>query len=281
MKVVKPNFALTRWKFIHRGLCALAMATVAEAIHSQTIEVKAAAVADAYLSIGVRDGTIKVTRVNTLLSKYLSPETAIALKEGVDGLIERICQELDLRDPGPAYIFIDDGDSPGFSAVDGTLPQSSWPYKHAGVIVLGANFAGRLATDGTTSVKGFGVAVAVAHELAHIYQFRTGSWKRLLAVEGNRSRKRAELHADFLAGWLSARIGYRALDNIDAMARRLFDLGDQEVLDPNHHGTPGQRYAAMLRGFFLGASNSSLTASEASVIGEEFINGLLPLPQEE
>lgn len=257
-----------------------ALAVVFELASAQQLTLPAKAVADVQLPSG-GGSTVKFTPVRSLQSTLISSGDAVALEDGVKLLIVDIAELLELRNPGPAFVFINDEARPGFSAIDATLPASIWPYPHSGAVLIGGVFAGRLVSQATGPPSGLAVAVSLAHELAHIYQFRVGAWTRLLAAERNRSRRRAELHADYIAGWISGRLGYRTLGDIDVKSRQLFVLGDQEILDPNHHGTPPQRYAAMLRGFFQGISEPKLTISAISSQGEEFVNSLVPLPSEQ
>ena len=85
-----------------------------------------------------------------------------------------------------------------------------------------------------------------AHEFAHILQFQRG-------VDLNKNQptaRRGELHADFMAGYFA---GARKLQNSNFPAAVIAvshgDLGDYDFNNPQHHGTPAERSAAIVRGF--------------------------------
>ena len=128
-----------------------------------------------------------------------------------------------------------------------------------------------------------GIAAALAHEAAHIYQFRTrinhGSlWDALLALDNNMTRRRAELHADFMSGWCLGSLDARIFDSsgVDIAARKLYSLGAFTPGDPNDHGTPEQRYSCFLRGFFSGR-NDKVSVDLASTGGSDFVNAIVPM----
>ncbi|MFT4553877.1 MAG: hypothetical protein ACI9S8_002520 [Chlamydiales bacterium] len=84
------------------------------------------------------------------------------------------------------------------------------------------------------------VAGILAHEFAHILQFKKG-W-----VSGAVNR---ELHADYLAGWYLGQRSYHGPLDITGFANSLFQRGDYNFGDPQHHGTPAARRTAMVAGF--------------------------------
>ena len=92
------------------------------------------------------------------------------------------------------------------------------------------------------------VAAICAHEFAHILQFKLNIDRRLDA--GQRTVKRKELHADFLAGYFA---GVRKRERPEfpaaVFAATKFAIGDHEIHDRDHHGTPDERAAAVVRGF--------------------------------
>lgn len=258
----------------------LLLVAAANCTHAEKLVITAKAVADLQLRSTSSANSSEIDLVSTVGSKALTSADARALDENIPVFLTDILVALDLRALPSAYVFANDEQRPGFSAIDGELPEAVWKAKHSGIVVIGSAFTARLLTKTNGRSDASGIAVALAHEVAHIYQFRTGYWTRLLSIEANQSRRRAELHADFIAGWLSARLGYRKLSDIDVKSRQLFDLGDQDTMDPNHHGTPSQRYAAMLRGFFLGISEPNAKISTVAAEGEVFVNSLVPLPAE-
>jgi hypothetical protein len=83
-----------------------------------------------------------------------------------------------------------------------------------------------------------GIVGVMAHEFAHILQFQHGA-----IAPG----KPMELSADFMAGWL---MGLKSLGRVpgtrpDVVAASVYRLGDYEEEDPDHHGTPAERSAAV------------------------------------
>jgi len=92
------------------------------------------------------------------------------------------------------------------------------------------------------------VAGICAHEFSHIAQYKFGAFSRLGVAE--KTARRVELHADFLAGYFAGRRKqtnprFPAAD----VARTFFDVGDHAVNNPTHHGTPEERAAAVIEGF--------------------------------
>jgi len=88
--------------------------------------------------------------------------------------------------------------------------------------------------------NGYGLAVPaiMAHEFAHIVQYKRGS---------TLSTKQKELQADYLAGWY---LGNRWIyTDVRAAFEAFFQMGDYQFNNPNHHGTPQQRLAAIQAGF--------------------------------
>ena len=90
-----------------------------------------------------------------------------------------------------------------------------------------------------------------AHEFAHIAQYRYRCVERL--QRGERTKRRLELHADFLAGFY---LGRRRFDYRPAQLRNVvqtfMQLGDTNFTEVEHHGTPLERAAALDAGFRMG-----------------------------
>ena len=112
--------------------------------------------------------------------------------------------------------------------------------------------------------QGTGSAIAgiMGHEWAHICQFTyLGS-----AIRNSRVYQR-ELQADFLAAWYLVNRGMDSGNVFDLMEFRnsLYAKGDFDFHNPDHHGTPMQRWDALLRGaqFGLKGVNSSTTIAQA------------------
>lgn len=86
---------------------------------------------------------------------------------------------------------------------------------------------------------GLSIPGILAHEYAHIVQFKAG---RHPATPVN------ELHADFLAGWYLARRGYNYF-TVGPAFQSFFSKGGYDFNSPNFHGTPQQRLTAIQAGF--------------------------------
>lgn len=89
------------------------------------------------------------------------------------------------------------------------------------------------------------VAGVMAHEWAHELQCSRGS---ALSVTEK------ELQADYLAGVYLRSRGHLSFDTVAGFARSLYEKGDYNFWDPQHHGTPAQRVEAMQAGFMRGGS---------------------------
>jgi hypothetical protein len=92
------------------------------------------------------------------------------------------------------------------------------------------------------------VAAVCAHEFGHILQFRHGLTTQLQS--GQTTTKRAELQADYFAGYFSG-IRKRQKPSFPAavFAMTFFNFGDTNFTKPSHHGTPDERAAALSYGF--------------------------------
>lgn len=116
------------------------------------------------------------------------------------------------------------------------------------------------------------VATICAHEFGHIVQFKNGLINRL---QGSASTMQpVELHADFLAGYFAgirklARPSFPAL----VFATTQFRFGDYDFGSPEHHGTPDQRAAAIVRGF-QAAYREGLAFSDAIKIGIGYVQSV-------
>jgi hypothetical protein len=109
-----------------------------------------------------------------------------------------------------------------------------------GTVLLGLHLIDyeQKATGGT----GQSIPAILAHEYAHIAQFKYG-----FPYTG----KRRELHADYLAGWY---IGHRlrfVQTNVYQAAANFFYKGDTNFNSPSHHGTHQERWVAFVAGLDL------------------------------
>lgn len=116
----------------------------------------------------------------------------------------------------------------------------------------------RLLRDELWSMDKGSLAVAgiMAHEFTHIYQ---------CAVGGTLTGSKMELQADYMAGWyMRHEKSVYGLD-ISGFARSVWEKGDYNFRDPQHHGTPSQRVAAMTAGFGNRTTSVS-TAFDDSIV---------------
>lgn len=156
----------------------------------------------------------------------------------------------------PSGAFMDDSLSPNAMATPERLlgPQNG----PDGTVIFGMNLITReIWRDGI----GMAVAGIMAHEFAHIRQFKRGSFE---------PGRDSELEADFLAGWyLDVRQTF-ALTNVRPALQSFFEKGDYAFNDPLHHGTPQQRLDCVLAGISSGARS----VSEAHSLARDFVADL-------
>lgn len=156
----------------------------------------------------------------------------------------------------PGFAFYDDSSSPNAYATSDTRVLGTW-----GTVMFGRSMFRSLLNENHD--EGIVVIATIAHEVSHIVQFHHNLQPSLMA--GQRTVKRVELHADYLAGFY---LGTRKRDNpsitLLASGALFRDLGDDDTRDRDHHGTPGERIASAERGFKIGISGGSLQ----SAIGE-------------
>ncbi len=92
------------------------------------------------------------------------------------------------------------------------------------------------------AIGDFGVAYALAHEYAHAVQNQVGLYDAHLSTE------HYELDADCLAGTWANSAYYQGLleggDVDEAISTAEAGVGDFDLTNPDHHGTPAQREAA-------------------------------------
>lgn len=144
----------------------------------------------------------------------------------------------------PGFGFYDDSRGKNAYASRERVVQGTW-----GTVLYGQRMFQEVmerANDG-----GMAALTIAAHEFAHIAQFHTDTDSKLMANQT--TVKRVELHADYLAGWY---LGTRKQSQPDlklwAAGRTVYEIGDEDFNDPQHHGTPDQRVDASEKGFALG-----------------------------
>jgi hypothetical protein len=169
----------------------------------------------------------------------------------------------------PAVILVADNQSAlatPITVVDGTQ----------GTILLGKGLV--LEEMYKQQYGGAAIEGILAHEFAHHVQFRSSHYQELIAADPNKTVRLVELHADYLAGWYIGQGTSTSVDAVAAFAEALFQRGDDAFRDPSHHGTPIERYAVMLKGFFSGrkgGTQGSLSVSNASNEGAALVRTLI------
>ena len=132
-----------------------------------------------------------------------------------------------------------------------------------------------LLSDHLTSAHWGGSIVAgvIAHEFAHIMQFSDPArYSRLLDHHG--TVKFLELHADFMAGYYMGTKFADKPQDLETLARKIFELGDNNFTSIGHHGTPEERHVALRAGFryYLQHPQNDVTAALAE--GEAFVTSV-------
>jgi hypothetical protein len=146
----------------------------------------------------------------------------------------------------PAGGFLDDADGPNAFAT----PQVMFRNGPDGTVIFGLRLtATELQRDGGV---GMALPAIMAHEFAHIRQFRDGRLDAFDTVV-------RELQADFLAGWYMKLRGHLMPTDISPSLRAFFERGDFEFNSEQHHGTPEQRLQAVV----AGAQSRATTITEA------------------
>jgi hypothetical protein len=172
----------------------------------------------------------------------------------------------DLFGVRPGFLYYDDYDGKNARA----SPEKYTDYGPDGTVLFGT----RLLADVMSGMDNPDASVACicAHEFGHILQYKGNMDMRL--KQGQATVKRAELQADFFAGYFA---GTRKKEN-PAFAAAVFAVtqytyGDDEVNNQNHHGTPNERSAAIVRGFDA-AYRENLSLPEAIGLSLSYVTSL-------
>ena len=158
---------------------------------------------------------------------------------------------------------------PGFQYVDARnafAVSDSFVAGFKGTVLIGVELVRELLEpdDGGISVAG-----VLAHECAHIFQFFSGYAQSLRG----QTPVRVELHADVLAGYyLATKVG-SAGGRLAVMQRELIKHGTYNPQNPNYHGTPGQRNAALDEGYTL--ARNGVTFEDAAKEAADFVKVLV------
>ena len=146
------------------------------------------------------------------------------------------------------------------AATDETVVQGT-----RGTVFIGLDFVRKLVDhdDGGISVAG-----VLAHECAHIYQYFSPYNEKLKGP----TNLWFELHADLLAGYYMAKkLGTETIRLTD-FQRTLMQGGTFNEQAVKNHGSPGQRNAAMDKGYRL--SRSGMSFEDAAREGKEYVQRL-------
>jgi hypothetical protein len=171
--------------------------------------------------------------------------------------LKRIVEILQIN-PGFKYLNVMNA----YSTVKRVVPNTT-----DGTVYLGLPLIKKLLEQPNGGAAVAGICV---HQGAHIYQYKMDIARRLLA--GGTSFKFIELHADFLAGYyMGRRVDYTA-DQIEAFRIATFSFGDYDLSNPQHHGTPYERRAAVNQGYRTALEKNSLR--EAAVAGLTYVRTL-------
>jgi predicted metalloprotease len=92
------------------------------------------------------------------------------------------------------------------------------------------------------------IAAVCAHEFGHILQYKRGLYSQLKV--GQPTSRRVELQADYFAGYFAG-IRKRERSSFPAavFAMTQYTFGDNMANEPQHHGTPQERGAAVVAGY--------------------------------
>ena len=130
------------------------------------------------------------------------------------------------------YFFRENGSPNAFATPE--VDEDGFPD---GTVVFGLKLHSR---EMPKSMGGTTIPMIMAHEFGHILSF-----KMSLSFEG----KYQELWADYCAGdYMFYRQFWKPTD-VSATLKTFFEIGDYAFNSRSHHGTPQERYNAVLRGF--------------------------------
>ena len=199
-----------------------------------------------YLSIDQNDPS-HVDGFGRLVMLPLAPNIQEAIKADCDEVRKKY-------GVGAPLIFVDEEGGPNAVAINYAM-DNRYPD---GTVLFGKKLLEKEWSEGR-----FGIPTTIGHEFAHIMQF-----KRKFPVMATQWQ---ELHADYMAGWFIAhRSRSRRDSDPNVSAKSVYDSGDYEFNNPQHHGTKEERFAAFKEGFNLNSQNVS-DAAIAYAKGLEYI----------
>ena len=165
----------------------------------------------------------------------------------------------------PGFGYYDDGRAPNAQATSARLLG-----RDDGTVLFGLEFLRRLMTSGEDHPE-IAVAAVCAHEFGHITQYKYGL---IGDFAQDPTVKRAELQADFLAGYFAGRRKLMRADFPAAVvALAQYNLGDTQFTHRGHHGTHEERGRAVERGF-VAAYREKADLSGALAIARRYARSL-------
>jgi hypothetical protein len=139
-----------------------------------------------------------------------------------------------------------------------------------GSVLLGLKLMNSLLEDDKAGkAAGGAIAGICAHEVGHIYQFFNDHYDHMSPL----GTIAVELHADLIAGYYMGRRGDATPDQVNVFSLALFNRTGFDFTDPSFHGTPGERIAAVDKGYILAKQGMSLP--DACTRGEAYIKSLI------
>lgn len=189
------------------------------------------------------------------------PRSSTGDKKLDRALITELRNIMDVIPVNPGFKIIDDLRGANAFATKDTLVKGTQGTALFGITLMRQELVNR---SGGTAVAGI-----AAHECAHIYQFFTRYGDIL--TRASHTAKPMELHADLLAGYYMKNKADRSGMSVDirTFSRSLYDKGDWNFNEPNHHGTPDERVQAMETGFNLAKRGHSF--ERAAQLGAEYV----------
>ncbi|HAY08133.1 MAG TPA: hypothetical protein PKV67_02050 [Hyphomonas sp.] len=145
------------------------------------------------------------------------------------------------------------GERPAFGIVNDEHHDNAWampqtpPGAEFGTVGFGSTMLAKLRDF---DPSGMAIMAIVAHEFAHVAQYRRGAIAEL--NRGQQNVRRSELHADYLTGcylgWIKRN---QPLVSVRLAGQFMEAIGDTNVASENHHGTHAERIASVETGFAL------------------------------
>ncbi len=195
-------------------------------------------------------------------------------------MAEALFQMSQLFDVLPTFGFIKGGNVVNAFATTALYKReegdADLPEREDGTVLFGDGIVSYLQRKGVEDPVAAVLAVC-AHEFGHIVQYRYSFQEKpviSLLNDGQPTVKRAELHADLLAGFYVGSAAKRNPNTPAAdVALAASVLGDFDTDQKGHHGTPKERGAAVREGFKL-AFEKNDTFGEALVKGLDYVGAI-------